>query len=474
MRGLLYPHNNPIPHPEGSFSVGRSKQLPQQAVTAPRLTNSREYCASVSADLLPEHSSKLPSQRHKAGRMAKEYGGDLTMLSADRQEAIVEPNACLATSPEGPGDDIGLNLNPHLPPWPTAAALAFVTTKLPNLPGSPIASPTILLAHRRSASPLSLAVDAAADGHEVPNVLDSPSDDRPSFDTLVKDLVQSRPDSPIGGHQIPPTLPVKPMRSFNVGTLVIKGKLPPRIEISCSDTDSGFAGSMNTPPMFTAPESPGNARTDGSDDRNYMDLSQLPTTEVRDFGLAADGSRSKKASKVPEPIKPAAENKPKSSRPENDPEYCEDCVSPLTKPLKTDGHMDDAGKGTATGNASANVKKENDKNAKTRKVPITKKAKVNEKQDKAAGKAGKIQTIGKKGEVGTKFPVPAGVLKDATGELSPPGMPKPKKLSVMKAKGQTAIRKCRGVVIRTPVANLLVGRFVVFIFLYSIFFKSFP
>lgn len=354
-----------------------------------------------------------------------------------------------------------------------------------------MASPAILIAHRRSPSPLVLAVDAAADGQGLPCIPESPLDNRPSFDsrpsfdTLVRDLIQSRPDSPIGGHELNPNLwhklndsaqsdpTSKPKRSFNVGTLLTKGKSTPRIEISCADiepcgpedmnkppkTRKSESGSENlhpsrsetqtcstTPPMFTAPESLRvHSRTDGSD--NDMDDLELPITEVRDFGLASDGTRSKKASKVPEPAKvhksvrshesvndsaPSHELEQASTQhpvPESDLDYCEDCVSPMTKAppkkefpktlRKSDEHTD--GKAAMGG--------KNDKDAKTGKLAVV------PKSLKGSERSGN----GKSGKNGTTLPT--GVLNDATGQLSPFGTPKPKKRVVLKSKGQMAIRK---------------------------------
>jgi hypothetical protein len=442
---------------------------------------------------MPESYTKLYSQAHRAAKMAKEYGADLPSFSGVEREAIVKPYARLPTTPEGSGEDIGLDFNPHLPPWPATSVVADSAadaTELPILPDTPLASPAIVIAHRRAPSPLVLAVDAAADGQDLSRIPESPSDGRPSFDTLVRDLVQSRPDSPIGGHPAHP-IAINPKRSFNVGTLVIKGT--PRIEISCADTESYSAENLkkhtksrsissepgaenlqprsdtipctyiNTPPMFTAPESPrSHSRTDGSDDGSDMDDRRLTISDVRDFGLASDGSRSKKASKVPEPAK-IHESEPASTHPvpKSDPDYCEDCVSPRTKapakkePPKTTTRMNDsdhakdakAGKDPEAVNPNRSLHlKDSDhgKDAKAGKDGKIGKPKDSDKKDGKSGKGGQTAL--------------AGVLTDATGQLSPPGTPKPKKRVVLKGKGQMAVRKCRGVVFRTPVLSVVVGR----------------
>ena len=403
--------------------------------------------------------------------MAQEFDADLHIFSGVKEEAILGAYTRLATPPEEPGEDIGLDFNPHLPPWPVASKRAtdsvIDATELPNLPDTPFTSPRVAIAHRRTPSPLVLAVDAAADGLEgQSHIPDSPLNltqfelgGRPSFDTSVRDLVQSRPDSPIGGQAAAPMAPTKPKRSFNVGTLVTQGRLPPRIEISCADdepcceddmnkppksrsrasesqgsenlpprseTQTGSVG--NTPSMVTAPESPRvHCRTDNSDGINDIDDRRLTVTDVRDFALTTDGSRSKKASKVPDP-----EPAPASTQNDLDPYFCEDCVSPMTiapknappkipSKLDTKASSDPSAPGS---NAAGKIEKDT-------------------KTEKSA-KAGKA--------------VPAGVLTDGTGLLTAPGTPKPKKRKVLIAKGQVVIRKCRGAVFRTPVMTVVVGR----------------
>ena len=229
-------------------------------------------------------------------------------------EAILGPYACIPTPPEGSGEDIGLDFNPHLPPWPVTAnkreRSSVEVAELPLLPDTPLASPQLNIAYRRSPSPLVMAVDAAADGLEELAHLPDPTlglsqfelGSRPSFDTSVRDLIQSRPDSPIGGQEAVP-MTIKPKRSFNVGTLVIaQGRPLPQIEVSYHDNEPCDEDDMNkprkarstvsesqdstgtrienrpprsamvhqtsdtSPPMITAPESPrSHSRTDGSD-----------------------------------------------------------------------------------------------------------------------------------------------------------------------------------------------------------------
>ena len=513
LKGLLYPHILPNSRPEISLPVIHPDPLSQR-------TPNTLSCPPASIDLMPELYTKLDSKANRAAKMAKEHSADLPTFS--QQEIIVGTYAGLATTPEVSGDDVSLDFNPYLPPRPVVTPSALSATSLPRLPetplsspadvsvkdlpdpprsfiatpvtengtalpyvpnsptssraviqshatdplaGSPIAtpeivhthasevlpkdpitSPPVLMTHRRSPSPLGLAVDAAADGQELSDIPDSPSDGRPSFDTLVRDLVQSRPDSPIGGHAEPPMFPPEIKRSFNVRSFMIKRILTPRIEISCADTESAVTGSMNRPLMFTALESRENSRTDGSDAGSCMDEFQLPISEVGDFGLATDGSRSKKTSKVPDHIKiDKSEQDPKPSGPEDDPDYCEDCVSPLTKAPKKDEHTEE--NAVLVKPAKENAKKRPNTKAKSGGDQITEKKEAEAK-------------TGKKRKMVENMKALAAIPMDITGKLTPPETPKPKKRAIIKAKGHMAIRKCRGMVIRTPVANALVGRFV--------------
>lgn len=424
----------------------------------------------------------------------KEPDNTLPTFSGLELEAILGPYACILTPPEGSGEDIGLNFNPHLPPWPVTAdkreESSVEVAELPLLPDTPLASPQLNIAQRRSPSPLVMAADAAADGlEELSRLPDSTLElsqfelgSRPSFDTSVRDLIQSRPDSPIGGQEAVP-MSIKPNRSFNVGTLVIaQGRLLPRIEVSCHDSEPSGRDDMNkrrnarstvsesqdstgtrienrpprsamvhqtsdtSPPMITAPESPrSHSRTDGSNvdgptihyqaGGSDMDGARLVITDFRDFALTSDGSRSKKSSKVPDADPaPAQKGVP-------DPDFCEDCVSPKSNPPKQaptevpsglDGQAFSGLRGPAIDSAG-----------KTIPPPAVPK------------EAGKENATGKKDASGK---TDAGLPVDVTGALPAPGTPKPKKRQRLLIKGQVAIRKCRGVVFRTPVLAVVVGR----------------
>jgi hypothetical protein len=280
---------------------------------------------------------------------------------------------------------------------------------------------------------------------------------------------------------------IKPKRSFNVGTLVInKGKQPPRIEISCADIDPCCNEDMNNrpksrsknrsktasesatgtenldlhselqtgtcgnTPMVTAPETPrAHCRTGSSDGSFDIDDRRLTVTDVRDFALASDGTRSKKASKVPDP-EPNPKPEPVQLDP-SDPDYCEDCVSPMTIP-PVPPKKDPKPASILNEKASSGVPASSSHAAgKFGKAEKKRKAEKDGKSEKA-GKTGKTEKDGK------ALPVPAGVLTDSTGQLTAPGTPRPKKSAVLKAKGQIAIRRVRGAVFRTPVMTVVVGR----------------
>ena len=431
----------------------------------------------------------------------------LPVSSGVEADAIRDAYTRQASLPEGSGEDVGLDFKLHLPPWPIASQSAADSvaeaSELPDLPDTLMPSSQVEIAHRRSPSPLVLAksplfmaVDAVADVFEdLSHIPDSPMGfarfemgSRTSFDTSVRDLVQSRPDSPIGGQEADSMAAIKPKRSFNVGTLVInQGKrILPRIEVSCADIDPCCEEDMNkrpksrsknrskrvsesatgtenlaphselqtgtcgNTPIVTAPETPRAHYRTGSNDGSFeIDDRELTLMDVRDFALASDGTQSKKASKVPHP-EPAPKSELVQMDP-SDPDYCEDCVSPMTiqppppkKDPKTKSTLDEkipSGKTTPSTDAVE----------KTRKYGKIEKAGKNERTE-TMGKTGKTEKDGK------TLPIPTGVLTDSTGQLTAPGTPKPKKCTVLKVKGQMAIRRVRGAVFRTPVMTVVVGR----------------
>jgi hypothetical protein len=147
-----------------------------------------------------------------------------------------------------------------------------------------------------------------------------------------------------------------------------------------------------------------------------MDGARLVITDFRDFALTSDGSRSKKSSKVPDADPaPAQKGVP-------DPDFCEDCVSPKSNPPKQAPTEVPSG---LDGQAFSGLR------------------------GPAIDSAGKKDASGK---------TDAGLPVDVTGALPAPGTPKPKKRQRLLIKGQVAIRKCRGVVFRTPVLAVVVGR----------------
>ena len=474
-------------------------------------------------------------------------------------EAILGPYARLPPPPEGSGNDIGLDFNPHLPPWPIDsnkwAESPVDVAELPCLPDTPLASP--LIAHRREPSPLGMAVDAAADALEELSSLPDSSlglsrlelSSRPSFasfDTSVRDLIQSRPDSPIGGQEAAPMV-IKPKRSFNVGTLVIaQGRILPRIKVSCTDGENFLGDDMNklsnvrsttsesqdmygtgienrpprsamlqqtsdtSPPMITAPESPRSYRyTDSCDvspmsnhwaETSEMDGAGLDLTEVRDFALASDGSRSKKPSRTPDkdPVKIKKDINVHISKKENASK-----VPGADPKVETGIHMsigknENASKDAASAKIGKGVDASKKDNAS--KVSDAAPAKVDDGvldpdfcddpahyplspkslppklsppavpsalDEKRRSPA--IDSAGKKvpppavpkdagGKKNVALPKDAALPIDATGALPTPDTPKLPKGRRLLNKGHTAIRRARGVVFRTPVLQVVVGR----------------
>lgn len=101
-------------------------------------------------------------------------------LTGAEEQALYRPYAQLPTPPEGSGEDIGLDINPHFPPDPLSIDCSVCGqdeeryNDLPPLPDSPLA--------------------IAKFGYIS----------RESFNTNVKGLVQEEPDSPIGGYWAAP------------------------------------------------------------------------------------------------------------------------------------------------------------------------------------------------------------------------------------------------------------------------------
>jgi hypothetical protein len=118
------------------------------------------------------------------------------MFTRSEEESMFGPYARLPTPPEGSGEDIGLDFNPHLPPSPIAWTLegACDLDNLPPIPDSPLAIAQLEFGNRAS------------------------------FNTEFRDLIQEEPDTPIGGIPAAALAPPKERRSFNVGALAIKGK----------------------------------------------------------------------------------------------------------------------------------------------------------------------------------------------------------------------------------------------------------
>ncbi|CZR51189.1 uncharacterized protein PAC_01064 [Phialocephala subalpina] len=99
-------------------------------------------------------------------------------LTKVEEEVIVRAYVQLPTPPDGSGEDIGLDVNPHLPPSPLATGCSVcgpeIDDDLPPLPDSP----------KRLAKFGIMSIE--------------------SFNTSVRGLVQEEPDSPIGGYPAAP------------------------------------------------------------------------------------------------------------------------------------------------------------------------------------------------------------------------------------------------------------------------------
>lgn len=307
-------------------------------------------------------------------------------------------------------------------------------------------------------SPPALALNSAVDGvEELPHLPQSALEfaqfelgTRSSFDTTVRDLIQSRPDSPIGGKAAAPMAAAK--RSFNVGTLVIQGRQAPLIEISspdlppcCGDDvspkrlkvrsnapdshDMDGTGSENLPPrsvqkentdistpMVTAPESP--KVLNRPENNTDIEGPVLPVSAVIDFALTYSASRTPKSSRAQnDAMTPIVSEAP----------TCEECISPTTV--------------TSNGANLPNMDGQYFSLSRAAKAPGT----------DAVGKA-------TDGAALPELPVLPGVPTDATGQLTAPGTPKLKKRRKLFRRGQKALRKGRSAMFRTPVLSLIIGR----------------
>jgi hypothetical protein len=214
LRGLSWPHVMPTNREKG--------QLPQSTPSSPiaRPSSVKGLILQIEARQDPDERRSMEEDRPSSPNFHSYYprrthpnsAGPIqdstsentakvqksvpkTMrFTKSEEECIFGPYARLPTPPESSGEDIGLDFNPHLPPYPMAWALegANDLDNLPPIPDSPLAIAQLEFG------------------------------DRSSFNTQVRDLIQEEPDTPIGG--IPAAAAPKEKRSFNVGSLAIKGK----------------------------------------------------------------------------------------------------------------------------------------------------------------------------------------------------------------------------------------------------------
>jgi hypothetical protein len=214
LRGLSWPHFMP---------TNREKsQSPQSAPSSPiaRPSSIKDLILQIEARQDPDERRSMEEDRPSSPNFHSYYPRCTHLNSAvpiqgstsentarvqnsvpktirftkSEEECIFGPYARLPTPPEGSGEDIGLDFNPHLPPYPMAWALegANDLDNLPPIPDSPLAIAQLEFGNRSS------------------------------FNTQVRDLIQEEPDRPIGG--IPAAAAPEEKRSFNVGSLAIKSK----------------------------------------------------------------------------------------------------------------------------------------------------------------------------------------------------------------------------------------------------------
>ncbi|KAH6671421.1 hypothetical protein B0J14DRAFT_95192 [Halenospora varia] len=245
----LVPASRPIAPEDTSSTVTRSNSVEALVARVEREQEVREPRRSSEGDLLTHPFPRLSPfpQDHQ-----EPWSNVIVTTKASISSEFVED------TPEAPTRSIPLLLRrPSTPAdfstHQQAAILVSLATP-PTPPQTDGEEGNLLLDPQ---SPIFKAVDAAVDDLEIPPPLPDTEVELThhnigsvvSFNTAMRPLVQSRPDSPIGGIE---AVPMKQVAFVSVGTRAIRGSDqssdgPPRIEItSPKDSLTGCTATINT------------------------------------------------------------------------------------------------------------------------------------------------------------------------------------------------------------------------------------
>lgn len=414
------------------------------------LSSADSRSSSVPDPVLSTATSPPRLQRFEIEKFSTMSEG-LTRPEAD---AVYGPYAQLPTPPDGSGEDIGLDINPHLPPEPSSIDCSVCGPDqdryddLPPLPDSPLAIAQFGFISRES------------------------------FNTGVRGLIQEEPDAPIGGYPAAPmestaAIGTKALRKrlLNLDGARISYGLLPRLEVTSPGCDSCRGSNMRrtvSASSFSDPfanatrrEKPVRRGTDpiepGADDSVYTTaiMTALATpSRGENTDMSHDGARGS----FPE------NNEPHQRLPD-----C--CASPTNTDFTDNGSY--GGNGIVIGGNKPYAPQMPFGQTRSGNVPTggvgiafggvdrTDFAIGGAPNARVPGLANsdinaiELSTIGIPGTA----PVVNGVPIDASGDLPAPATPKrASKRSKVANKGKLGIRKCRRVVLRRPVLALLVGR----------------
>jgi hypothetical protein len=279
---------------------------------------------------------------------------------------------------------------------------------------------------------------------------------RGSFNALVLDLLQDEPDFPIGGIRAAPmapkpssnpkTLTTQRKKSLYVNTS--RSKLPKACELpkssaadiktkgrasNHSNSSGDLVGTENRP-MFTAPETPLDQRSEEEDTkRQHGDVRRKPKIESQ------DSARNDSSWRTSFPVIPRVVSKTSSQKSKL--HVGKDCVSPGS-PAPSQGD--------AAGDQLTNAPPK----------PIVAEAPTKETPEIQPGKPEAPGAPGAAGaaglpEVDANPEVPLDIPTDVTGELPVPEIPggKPKKNG-----GKMIVRKARAAVLSERTLKFLIGR----------------
>jgi len=364
-------------------------------------------------------------------------------------------------------------------------------------------------------SPITLALDAAADDLRfLPPLPDNPLDfaryetgTRYSFDTSVRPLIQSRPDSPIGGTA---AAPMAPKQSVNIGTAVIKtmgkAEIGPSLELPpcCdSESDSNDAKTKNHPaPPCCDDEEISKSLNNQSEPRSDTSESEAVESENRPplatkQASAPASGLSKKKKNIESKSSKQIESKPKQKKPrikhtsKNRSDNAENMQptssgeSMVTAPKSPQIHPNDASSGGLIPGVAvidfahsqqAARKPGTDSVSPTSSNIIPEVRNQSPSQDSVAmplkdlGSSNQMKAL-RADRVIPNVPTtdPRATLSipiDATGELpSPPipgakqnGKPRRRTRYILLEKGKRTMRKGRKIVLRRPVLIIILGR----------------